>query len=176
MRRIGVYVGVGVLTFICGVVVDGVARRLLRSDLAKVRSVSCRFEKVPRFVAVSSLIESDYHIYWYRPPKSDDLQQITLFADFRSREVTTGLFESNASTDAANVIEIGTKFDDNGHKIGKRGVTRFKGAGGVRIFWTDGDAFWSVQAPSLELAREFEQSAIVRSITTLNKRPPRTRL
>ena len=175
MRRIGVYVGVGVLTFICGVVVDGVGRRYFRSDVAKVRSVSCRFERVPRFVAVGSLIESDYQIYWFRTPNSADPEQITLFADFRSPEITTELFESNATTDAATRLEIETKFETNGPKIGRRGVTKFKGAGGVRIFWTDGDTFWAVQAPSLELSREFEQSAIALSIITSNKRPPRTR-
>jgi hypothetical protein len=35
---------------------------------------------------------------------------------------------------------------------------------------TEGDNSWSVQAPSLELAREFEESEIVRSITMSNKR------
>lgn len=135
-----------------------------------VGSVLCDFKPTPRFVAVSSLIDRDYHIYWYKTPNSDDDEEITLSADFRAAEVTREHFKSNTTPDGATLIEIGTKFDENGHPIGKRGVTIFNNTRAARIFWTDGDTFWFVQAPTLALASEFEESAITRSITAANKR------
>jgi hypothetical protein len=123
-----------------------------------------------RFIATGSSLESDYHIYRYRTPGSSDPEEITLYGDFRSAEVTRETFESNATTDAATLIERGYKFDEKGRRIGERVITVFKGVNAVRISWTEGDIFWSVQAPSLELAREFEASEIVHSITMSNKR------
>jgi hypothetical protein len=129
-----------------------------------------RGTSLPRFIATSSSLESDYHIYRYRTPGSSDPEEITLYGDFRSAEVTRETFESNATTDAATLIERGYKFDEKGRRIGERVVTVFIGVNAVRISWTEGDIFWSVQAPSLELAREFEASEIVHSITMSNKR------
>ena len=168
MRRISLYIGIGCLTFIFGVLVNSLTLKDFRVNAPNVDSVSSQSD-TPQFVAVSSLLEPEYHIYWYRTPNSDDTQEITLFADFRSREVTRKLFNSNASPDGATIIEIGSKFDENGHKIGRRGVAVFNDVQAVRIFWTDGDDFWSVQAPSLELARQFEESSIVHSIVMSNR-------
>ena len=153
MRRAILYIGISFLTFVFGVQVNSLALKYVRVN----------------FVAVSSLHDPDYHIYWYRTPNSHDLQEITLYADFRSREVTREHFESNATPDGATVIEIGSKFDENGHVIGRRGVTMFKGLKAVRIFWTDGDSFWFVQAPSLKLAHQFEESAQVQSVRLSHK-------
>ena len=172
MRRISLYTSIAFLTFACGVLTNSFVK-YFRSPVAIVNSSA--LVTMPRFVPVSSLIEPDYHIYWYKTPTSNDDQELTLFADFRSAEVTHKLFESNTTPDAAKLVEIGSKLDENGHKIGRRGVTIFKGVQAVRIFWTDEDTFWIVQAPSLELAREFEQSAVVHSITMSNKRLERSR-
>lgn len=160
MRRLGLHLGIVLLTFLCGVAADGLLKRSFRKD----RVLICSLTTAPRFVAVSSLIESDYHIYWYRTSTSHD-PEITLLRDFRSAEETYEQFRSNFTTSETNRIESGPKFDLNGHQIGKRGVTVFKDGAGARIFWTNGDTFWLVQAPSLELAREFEESDIVQSIT-----------
>jgi hypothetical protein len=124
----------------------------------------------PRFIATGSSLESDYHIYRYRTPGSSDPEEITLYGDFRSAQVTREHLESNATPDGGTLIERGHKFDEKGRPIGERVVTVFKDVKAVRISWTDGDIFWSVQAPSLELAREFEASEIVHSITMSNKR------
>ena len=129
----------------------------------------------PRFIATGSLLEPDYHIYWYRTPGSSDPEEIGLYADFRSAQVTREHFESNATSNASKLIERGFRFDEKGHRIGERGVWVSKKMNAVRIFWTEGDTFWSVQAPSLELAREFEESEIVHSITLSNKGMQRTR-
>jgi hypothetical protein len=175
MQRLALHISLAVVTFIAGVGA---------SKLVHQERVLCRLEAVAtnpplpsnessRFIAVSSLLEPDYHIYWYRTTASDDPEEITLYGDFRSAQVTHEHFESNATTDAAKLLERGSKFDENGQKIGKRGVTLFtinQDVHAVRIFWTEGDIFWSVQAPSLELAREFEESEVVHSITMSNKR------
>lgn len=166
MRRIGLYIGIGFLTFVFGILVNSLALKFFRENFATVLLES---DATPQFVAVSSLLDHDYHIYWYKTPDSDDDQEITLYADFRSREVTLEHFESNADPDGATIIEIGSKFDENGHTIGRRGIAIFNDVKAARIFWTDGDNFWSVQAPSLELARQFEESAIVHAITRSTK-------
>ena len=129
----------------------------------------------PRFIATGSLLEPDYHNYWYRTPGSSDPEEIGLYGDFRSAQVTREHFESNANSSASKLIERGFKFDDQGRKIGKRGIWVSKHYRAVRIFWTEGDIFWFVQAPSLELAREFESSEIVHSITMSNRGLQRTR-
>ena len=170
MRRVGLHLGIAFLTFFCGVVADNLIKYIPR-DCAPASLSVLQSANTPRFVAVSSLLDRDYHIYWYKTPSSDDDQEITLYGDFRSAQVTEEHFESNAAP--ARLIERGTKFDKNGHKIGKRGITDFEDYPAVRIFWTDGDTFWSVQAPTLELARAFEESDVVHSITMANKRTSR---
>jgi len=164
MRRLALKIGVLVLTFFCGVAASGLLKLVFRQE----RVVVCRLGpgNVPRFVAEGSLIERDYHIYWYRQSTTaEDVEEITLFSDFRSAQVTRDLFESNMAGSSSELIESGLKLDGNGRQIGRRGVISFKHTNAVRIFWTDGDTFWAVQAPSLELAREFERSDVARSIT-----------
>jgi len=172
MRRISFYTGTAFLAFVCGVFANSLVHKYFRSPILIVDSDAMHsgLEMMPRFVLVSSLLEPDYHIYWYKTPASDDPQEITLYADFRSAQVTHETFNSNATSDASKLVEIGSKLEENGHKIGRRGVVIYKDVQAVRIFWTDGDTFWSVQAPSLEMAREFEESALVHSITTSNRR------
>lgn len=174
MRRILLHIAIAFLTFLGGVG----ASRLLNATL---RVPTCRGSMrssellvftpsiKSQFVSEGSLLERDYHIYWYRTPGSSDPEQIVLFGDFRSAEVTRWLFESNATPDNDILLELGPKLDMLGREVGKRGVIIFNGGSPVRIFWTDGDLFWSVQAPTLELAREFEQSDIARLITSSKK-------
>jgi hypothetical protein len=171
MRHIALPVAILLLTFIAGVG----SSRLLQNALhlghekgvlasRQSPSSSCR-----QFIRTGSLLEPDYHIYWYQTPGSSDAEEITFYGDFRSAQVTREHFESNATTDAAALIERGYKFDQQGRRIGERVVTVFEGSETFRICWTEGDIFWSVQAPSLHVAREFEESEIVRSITMSNK-------
>ena len=171
MQRITLHLSVLVITFIVGVMVSKFVHREHRSRAVTVATVPLSGVS-PRFIPVGSLVEREYHIYWYKTPASSDPEEITLYGDFRSARTTREHFESNATTTAAKLISLGSKFDENGQKIGKRGVTVFTGDESVRafrIFWTEGDVFWSVQAPTLELAREFEESGTVHSITMSNK-------
>jgi hypothetical protein len=166
MRNIG-YLSILLATFLVGVVVTNFFREAPRRD--SVTTAELASDTPPLFIATGSSLESGYQIYRYRTPVSSDPEEITLYGDFRSAEVTRETFESNATTDAATLIERGNKFDENGRRIGQRVVTVFKRTNQFRISWTEGDVFWSVQAPSLELAREFEESQIVHLITMSNK-------
>lgn len=148
MRRITLYAGTAFLAFVCGVLANSLVQKYFRSQSLIVYSNAGHsgLEMIPRFISEGSLLEPDYHIYWYRTPSSDDPQEITLFADFRSAQVTHGLFESNATSDASKLVEIGSKLDGNGGKIGRRGIIKFKDVQAVRIFWTDRDNFWTRRA------------------------------
>ena len=171
MRQLALPVAIFLLTFIAGVGGSRLVHNAIH--LGRERGIVANrpspSSSSPQFIRMGSLLETDYHIYWYKTPGSSDAEEINLYGDFRSAQVTREHFESNATTDAATLIERGHKFDEKGRRIGERVVTVFKGSEVVRISWTEGDAFWSVQAPSLELAREFEESEIVRSITMSNK-------
>ena len=166
VRRLGLKIGVLVVTFAVGVIASGLVNNVFKAQ----QRIQCSLGPGPRvnvsrFFVVSSLNESDYQIYTYWTPAGGEAQEINLFSNFTSAEMTRDLFESNATTSAADLIERGPKLDVNGHKIGERGITKFTDSNAVRIFWTQGDDFWAVQAPSLELALEFEQSDICQSIT-----------
>lgn len=173
MKHITLPVAILLLTFIAGVG----SSRLLQNALhiGPEKGVLTGRRSSSSFIQTGSLLEPDYHIYWYQTPESSDAEEINLYGDFRSAQVSREHLESNATTDAATLIERGYKFDDQERRIGERVVTIFKGSESVRISWTDGDTFWSVQAPSLQLAREFEESEIVRSITMSNPRLQGTR-
>ena len=171
MRHIAFPLGILLLTFSAGV---GSSRLLHKAlHLGPEKAVANRPSlsgNSPQFISTGSLLEPDYHIYSYQTPEGSDAEEITFFGDFRSAQVTRELLESNATTDAAKLMERGDKLDEQGRRIGERIVTVFKGSEAVRICWTESDIFWCVQAPSLRLARQFEESEIVRSITMSNKR------
>jgi hypothetical protein len=175
MKRITIHMAITLLAFIIGIAASRVFNRLpLQQNITIELSDPTQPQALPRFIPVGSLIESDYHIYWYRTPESSDPEEINFYGDFRSAEVTRKTFESNCDPDGATVTELGYKFDVNGRKVGRRGISDSHYFRAVRIFWTDGDIFWSVQAPSLGLALEFEQSEIVRAITMSNRSLKRT--
>ena len=177
MRHIALRVVILLLTFIAGV---GSSRLLqnplhLGSEKAALANRRSSSTSSPQFILTGSLLERDYHIYWYQTPESSGAEEISFYGDFRSAQVTREHLESNATTEAATLIERGYKLDEQGRRIGERVVTAFKGSEAVRISWTEDDIFWCVQAPSLQLAREFEESEIVRSITMSNQRLQRIR-
>jgi hypothetical protein len=118
-----------------------------------------------RFISTGVLLEKDYSIYDFRTPFSTDEEEIVFFSDFRSPEVTRSTFESNATTPYARLIERGVLYDSCGNQIGERGIAIFTGKDrqAVRIFWTNGDDFWAIQAPTQKLAMEFERSGFVQS-------------
>lgn len=172
MQKCGPRIGILLLTFVCGVAASGLVSYFRGLNGPQVQ---CRLQVGPMpFVSEGSLLEPDYHIYRYRLPDSDNPEQVTLYGDFRSAQVTREHFESNATSSASTLIVSDTKYM-KGQKIGPRGVTVSKDNESVRIFWTDGDIFWCIQAPSFGIAHAFESSEIVKSITSSNNRLERTR-
>lgn len=91
----------------------------------------------------------------------EEVGNVHAFKENVSVEQTKYLFKSNSEN--FEVIEKSDKTNDKGNKIGERVVSVSKYNGKVvvsRIFWTEGDVFWAVQAPTVELAKAFEQSEI----------------
>jgi hypothetical protein len=94
--------------------------------------------------------------------KSSDGEEIALYHKFDSPEETRYLFQSNLSALGSRLIEQGPKLDERGVKVGERAVS-VSVSGAARIFWTEGDDFWFIDAPSLSLAQEFERSEMLRT-------------
>lgn len=174
MRKWAVRICVLLLTFVTGLFVSLV----WKTDSYRCRRPSVNEQFVshraqPRFIETSSLLVSDHQIHWYRLPSSNDTQQITLSADFRSAHLSNEFFNSNLNGDFSTLIESGYRTTSTGRTPEPRGVIRFNDSGTVRIFWIDRGTFWFIQAPSLALARDFEQSEIVRSIVAETPTPAR---
>jgi len=115
----------------------------------------------PRFQSKSVSSGSGYVIHNF---ESSDGEEITLYHEFTSPEQTRYLFQSNST--AAKLVERNSKLDENGRKVGERATIVFppdKNGEVARIFWTEGEEFWFIQASSLWLAKEFESSNMFRS-------------
>jgi len=96
-------------------------------------------------------------------------EELNFYHEFTSPETTRYLIESNSK--AAELIEQNFKLNKNGQEIGERVVTFFSDDGKygvVRISWTDGDEFWSIQtsplekSTSLQLLRKVESQCFAR--------------
>jgi len=121
--------------------------------------------------------ESDYYAdYTFQTPPEEknfaddcigceeEVGNVVIFKESRSLEQTRHLFQSNSEND---LVEKGEKFDSNGEKLGERGITVFRNENkivGARMFWTEGNDFWAIQAPSLELAKKLETSELFRCV------------
>lgn len=79
---------------------------------------------------------------------------VDFYHSFESPADTSRLFESNAEN--IQVVELGTKVNAEGVTIGRRAVSIFP-TGVARIFWTEGDEFWFVQADSIRVAKAVEE-------------------
>jgi len=100
--------------------------------------------------------KSGYDIY---NTKSSFGEEVDFYHEFTSPETTRYLFQSNSEGD--ELIEKGSKLNEKGQKIGERGIDVFPN-GIARIYWTDGNEFWFVQADSLKLARKVESQCFSR--------------
>lgn len=172
MKRIILFITLASITFIIGLVTTKASRKALSQPHVAKLAVSSPLapQTFSQFTPVSSLIEPDYLFYWCRTPDSTEVDAI-IFVDFKSAEQTRALFEANADNKFAKIIELGHKFDERGENVGRRVVAAslIENGQAVNIFWTEGDIFWAVSAPSLELARKLEHSELVRAITMSNK-------
>jgi hypothetical protein len=91
--------------------------------------------------------------------KSSFGEEVDFYYESTSAETTHYLFQSNS--EGEGLIEQGAKLNKEGQKIGDRGIWILPN-GWARIFWTEGDEFWFVQADSLKLAKKIESQCFSR--------------
>ena len=140
-----IYIGIAILTFSCGVVF---------SVYYQVQS-----EPMSQFDCSWSNQVSGKSGYDIHNTKSRLGEEVDFYHEFTSPEVTRHLFQSNSEGD--ELVEKGFKLNAKGQEIGERGIDVFPN-GIARIYWTERDEFWFVQASSLKLAREVEGQCFAR--------------
>jgi hypothetical protein len=93
---------------------------------------------------------------------------IDVYNNFTSREDVRYLFDSQAASAPPgwSLIELSPNLNKSGLKVGERGVGIYETDQSAAIFWTEDDEYWQISAPSLELAREFENSAAFKLLKT----------
>lgn len=169
MHRAILYIGILLLNFVFGVAVTSVTKWIFPADeSASIESSTPLDEAGTVFIPGKTFVTTPYRIYWFRTANSKDPEQLSLYGDFRSADVTHDLFESYSSGDNVKLIECGPKSDLSGEIVGKRCVSVVMVGPNIlsaRVFWTDRGTFWTVFAPSVELVRAFEASDVVQSIT-----------
>jgi hypothetical protein len=163
MRRLAFYLDVFLLTFLIGIA-PVLLYRVMPSQLPVVNQT--------QFIPTGSLLQPDYTIHWFTIPGSSDYEAITFFSDLGSEEKTRHLFESNADAWGGKLLERREKLNAAGRRIGERGIVVGDEYQWARIFWTEGKDFWCIQAPSLELALEFERSELMQSAKSNNGMHP----
>jgi hypothetical protein len=112
----------------------------------------------PRFQSKSVWGGEGYIVHNF---ESSDVEEVIVYHSFTSPEHTHYLFQSNLTAPSTKVIERNSKLNEEGQKVGERAVG--VSPSGARIFWTEGEKYWSIDAPCLELAKEFEGSEMFRS-------------
>lgn len=80
-------------------------------------------------------------------------EKVDFYHEFTSPETTRYLFQSNS--EVGKLVERNSKLNLKGQKLGERGI-RVSPNGFTRIFWTEGDEFWFVDAASLKIALKVE--------------------
>jgi hypothetical protein len=144
MKRL-IYIAIAFLTFSCGVVLAV----YFQFQSKPMSSFDCSWSnQVSR--------KSGYDIHNTKSRLGED---VDFYHEFTSPETTRYLFQSNSEGD--ELVEKGFKLNANGEKIGERGVYVFPNRI-ARIYWTEGDEFWFVQASSLKLARKVESQCFAR--------------
>jgi hypothetical protein len=144
MKRL-IYIAIAILTFSFGVIF----------------SVYFQFQSEPmsQFDCSWSNQVSGKSGYDIHNTKSRLGEEVDFYHEFTSPETTRHLFQSNLEDD--QLVEQGFKLNTNGEKVGERGVDVYPN-GIARIYWTEGDEFWFVQASSLKLTRKVESQCFTR--------------
>lgn len=145
MKRIIIHISIAVLAFLIG----SLSTAYYHFQSEPMSQVDCSW---PKRVAG----KSGYEILNTKSTLGED---VDFYYEFTSPEVTSHLFQSNS--EGLELIEKGPKLNEKGRKIGERGINVFP-TGTTRIFWTEGEHFWFIQAPSLRLARKIESQCALR--------------
>jgi hypothetical protein len=93
------------------------------------------------------------------PGCEQEVGNAVIFAEFGCPDKTRSLFKSNSEN---GVTEKSMKLDKDGKEVGEKRLVVFKAENGeikgARIFWTEGNDFWAVQAPTVESTKALEES------------------
>ena len=92
-----------------------------------------------------------------------DRSRLSKYGEFYSSASEAGKALQQYLKGASKVVENSSRFNEQGKVIGQRIVTfypRKEGDEEVAIFWTDKGSLYLIEADSLKIALEFEQSRI----------------
>jgi hypothetical protein len=99
---------------------------------------------------------------WTQGYESSDGETLSESGDGFSSEALANKELQKWISKAEKIIERTVKLDSKGKKVGERVIAIFppndKGIKWVRIMWTDKTIIGSINAPSLQLALEFERT------------------
>ena len=163
MPRILLQLSVTLLTFIIGVSLASVWYILSHPSvesfkIAESTSVPQLVVEGPRFVQAGNACGFECSSHIYNSSDGEVLSDST--CGYRSPARAKKELQRDLKG-VQKIVERVPKLDWNGRQIGERVVAVFLpdeyGRRWVRIMWTDGPRLHSINAPTLELALEFEQ-------------------
>ncbi len=145
---------------------------LLRADTVRIASeVTAQSSDLPRFRLLYGSFYGDSATYTLQTPPEEknyaddcigceqEVGNAVIFAELGCRNVSEHLFESNSKGD---IVEKATIVDSSGKTVGESRIAIFKEKDGKivggRMFWIEGNDFWSVQAPTVELTKALRES------------------
>jgi hypothetical protein len=163
MPRIFSRLTVTLLTFIIGITLAGVWQFLSRpaiksGKIAELNSVAPPVVQTPRFIPVGYACGFVCSSQTYNSSDGEVLSDST--CSYRSHARAKKELQRDLKG-VQKIVERAAKSDWKGLQIGERVVAIFPPdeyeRRRVRIMWTDGSRLRSINAPSLQLALEFEQ-------------------
>jgi hypothetical protein len=150
----------------------GLSIASLGTDTAHFASeVAAQTNDLPRFRLLYGSFRGDYLTYTFQTPPEEknyaedclgceeEVGNAVIFAEFGCRDKSQYLFDSNSERE---VVEKEPILDSDGMVVGERRLTVFREKDGTviagRMFWIEGDDFWAVQAPTVELTKALRES------------------
>lgn len=155
------------LIFVIGLILTDAGREINSLDT----EVSAQSANEPLFRLVSGSFSGDYASYSLQTPPEEkifaddcigcelEVGNAVIFGEFGCLNKSNYLFESNSSN---GFLEKGAILDGKGNVIGESRISVFKDKSGniisARMFWVEGNDFWSVQAPTVALTKALYKS------------------
>lgn len=170
MKNRSIYIVVSILTLVLGITVVWF---YYQYNFPKTQT------DVPRFLYMSGSLDCrqlNYRFQSSTEPKvygadcvfcrelGRDIGNIGVYRASISAEDTQSIF-TNYSTN--EIVEKSTKVDKNGSKIGDKTTWIVRNENQIDtavIMWTEKNDFWKIDAPTLELVKEFEESETFKTV------------
>ncbi len=171
MKRF-IYITIFVFTLLVGIVstqiveiVDMWTGQVNNSQIQSNNVPEIVYPKIvyPRF----RLLEKGFNDYQFQSSNRErrfaNGANISILHDFVSPEGMHEILEANCTKYRRDSIKRSFKLDENGQRIGERCVIVNRSSGETRIIWTESKTeYWTIDATSLSLAKEFESSETFR--------------